>query len=203
MKGTKLKDMQNTKSQSIVKALVDLFKNYYPCIIHKIFIMNTPMFFDDLWIDLNDAVGEDSSDYGNFIISSNNTHPELKELVDEDNLPSVYGGNSRFDLSQGLFNELGPWSFDTKLILIGEEENKFDDDDPGSDDMDEGIGSFGMDLRQAIQNIPSLPSGPMIKQNTKIDKYGDIQSVFNMGMLEDLNKTPNATPMNTWVDEDN
>ena len=57
-------------TQKIVKAVGDLFRNYYPGIVHRVFILNAPMFFDDIWEDFNDMLGEDSSDYKQFIISN-------------------------------------------------------------------------------------------------------------------------------------
>jgi hypothetical protein len=134
MKATKLKDMQTKDVNAIVEAVVELFKKYYPSIIHKVFIVNAPMFFDDVWEDFNDMVQEDSSDYKNFIISNKNTHPELTALVPADHLPEVYGGKSKFDLNKGLFNEVGPWSMSSELIMIGDEELKDDDDE--DDDVD-------------------------------------------------------------------
>lgn len=116
MKGSKLKDMQSSNTQSIVVGLTELFKNYYPCIIYKIFVLNAPIAFEEIWEDLNEVVGEDSTDYKQFIISSKNSHPELTKLVSSECLPAVYGGTSKFDLEKGLFTEVGPWSSCCELI---------------------------------------------------------------------------------------
>ena len=199
MKGAKLKDMQSSNTQSIVMGLTELFKNYYPCIIYKIFVMNAPMFFEEIWEDLNEQVGEDSTDYKQFIISSKNTHPELTNLVSSENLPKAYGGTSKFDLERGLFTEVGPWSSCSELIWIGED-NKFEDAD---DDLDEGIDIYDQDLKSAIHNIPSFPGGPMMKHNTKIIGNDSSDIRFNLDALGELiNQTPNATPMNTHADDE-
>lgn len=204
MQGTKLKDLQNANWQNIVKELTELFTKYYPAILNRVFVMNSPMFFDDVWEDMNDAVGADSTDYKNFIISANSTHPELTAQVESEKLPQVYGGETEFDLKQGLFNEIGPWSLDHKLTLIGEEENKMENDFGSDDDIDEGLGDFASDLKNAIQGIPSFPSGSIMKTNTKATADSDTMNAeFGVGIAAELsNQTPNATPMNTWVEED-
>jgi hypothetical protein len=38
--------------------------------VHRVFILNAPMFFDDIWEDFNDMLGEDSEDYKQFIVSN-------------------------------------------------------------------------------------------------------------------------------------
>lgn len=200
MKNTKLKDLQNKDTQAIVKAVVELFTKYYPSIVHRVFVLNAPMFFDDVWEDMNELVGEDSSDYKQFIISNKNTHPELTSLVAAENLPTVYGGKSKFDLSKGLFNEVGPWSMDTELIWIGQEE--FKDEDEGDDfgEEDEGIDD---DIKTAIQGIPSFPGGMMKKTTTKSKHKDESGAQFNLEAVGELiNQTPNATPMNTYADDE-
>lgn len=198
-KGAKVKDLQDKQAKSITEAVVELLSKYYPSIIHKIFILNAPLQFDDVWEDMNDLVGEDSSHYKNFIISKNNTHPDLKALIPEDKLPQVYGGKTEFDLSKGLFNEVGPWSMDTKLIWIGEEENKFPDQDD-DDDVDEGVDE---DIKTAIQGIPSFLGNGGMKKNDEDAMFRNEEGHFNLEALGELiNQTPNATPMNTYADDE-
>ena len=125
----------------------------------------------------------------------NKDHPELLSAFDEDSLPEVYGGKSKFDLSKGLFNELGPWSMDTELVLIGEEENKFNEEEEEDEPIDD-------DIKTAIQGIPSFP-GTGMPQNKKPMVVGKSNDVFNMEALGELiNQTPNATPMNTYADDE-
>lgn len=201
MSGAKLKDLQNKNTQSILQALVELFSKYYPCIIHKIFVMNAPMFFDDIWESFSELVDHDSSDRSNFIISNKNSHADLTATVDSDKLPAVYGGSTKFDLKKGLFNEVGPWSIDTELIWIDEEEQKDEDDMDDMDDQDEGIED---DIKTAIQGIPTfLGTGGVKKQQTKVDENTGGEVNFNLEALGELiNQTPNATPMNTQADEE-
>lgn len=152
------------------------------------------MFFEDLIDDWGIELESD-----NITVTNSGTHENLKNLVENSNLPAVYGGTTEFDLSKGLFNEVGPWSMDTKLIMIGEEENKFNydssDSDPGVDD----------DIKTAIQGIPSFPGGGVMqKHNTKTSQLKDDSGAqFNMEALGELiNQTPNATPMNTYADDE-
>lgn len=175
-----------------------MFQKYYPSIINRVFILSAPMYFEDVWDELNEAVGEDNSDSKNFIISNKASHPDLTKQVKSKHLPEVYGGESKFDLSKGLYNELGPWSKETELILIGDEENKFEYNDSGDSD-EEGIDD---DVKTAIQGIPSFPGGGMLKKNnTKFMPNDDAK--FNLDALgEMINQTPNATPMNTYADDE-
>lgn len=156
------------------------------------------MFFEDV---LDDAeIDTSSKTEGSIVCCTNSgTHAQLKELVDKDKLPAVYGGRTEFDLSQGLFNEVGPWSQDTKLVMLGEEENKFEYDSSGSDPGVED------DIKTAIQGIPSFPgSGVMQKQNViPSNVIDDSGAHFNLKELgEMINQTPNATPMNTYADDE-
>lgn len=156
------------------------------------------MFFEDV---LEDAgVDSPSSSEEETICTTNSgTHEQLKNLVEKDKLPAVYGGGTEFDLSKGLFNEVGPWSLDTELVMLGEEENKFDYDSSGSDP---GVDD---DIKTAIQGIPSFPgSGVMQKQNIiPSNVIDDSGAHFNLKELgEMINQTPNATPMNTYADEE-
>lgn len=199
LKGVKAKDLQDTNSQNIVEVIVELFTKYYPCIIYKVFVLNAPKSFDAVWEKMNEVIGEDSSNKNNFVISNSGSHPDLQALVDSDKLPEVYGGETKFDLSKGLYNEVGPWSFDTKLIWIGEEENKFQDDDE-EDDVDEGVDE---DIKTAIQGIPSFLGSGGVKKKDEDDIYKDNDQHFNLEALGELiNQTPNATPMNTYADDE-
>lgn len=199
MKGTKLKDMQNSKAKQILKASMELFDTYYGDLLYKLFVLNAPMFFDDLY----SSEDQELDDIQKLRVSSSGVHDELLKLVPSKKLPEIYGGESNFDLTQGLFNEIGPWSNSTKLTLIGEEENKGEDFYDDEDDIDEGIHSFGTDLKSAIQGIPCLASGPMMKSKGTNPNVQDLKAEFNIDAFGELaNDTPNATPMNTWVDDE-
>jgi hypothetical protein len=55
---------------------------------------------------------------------------------------------------------------------------------------------------QSIQGIPSFPGGGMIQNKKKLDHKTD-DGVFNLEELGDMiNQTPNATPMNTYADDE-
>ena len=177
--------------------MIELFQKYYPGIINRTFILGAPMFFEDVWDEINEAVGNDSSHINNFVISNKTSHTELSNQVKSKHLPKIYGGETKFDLSKGLYNEVGPWSAETELILIGDEENKFEYNDSG--DSDEAIDD---DIKTAIQGIPSFLGGGMLKKNnTKFMPTDGAQ--FNLEALGELiNQTPNATPMNTYADDE-
>ena len=49
MKGMKLKDITNKEMLNVYKQLVLEVQRFFPSMLHKCYILNTPMFFEGAW----------------------------------------------------------------------------------------------------------------------------------------------------------
>ena len=49
MKGTKLKDLTNKQCLACYKQIVLELQRFFPELVQKIFILNAPMFFENIW----------------------------------------------------------------------------------------------------------------------------------------------------------
>jgi len=49
MKGTKQKDITNKQMLLVYKQLVLEVQRFFPSLVHKIYVLSAPMFFDDVW----------------------------------------------------------------------------------------------------------------------------------------------------------
>lgn len=49
LKGTKLKDLSNKQINVVFRSLLIEFQRFYPEILDKCYILNTPMFFEGFW----------------------------------------------------------------------------------------------------------------------------------------------------------
>jgi len=64
-------------------------QDYFPGLLGKCFILNTPLFFPDIWeANLRHHVDPATS----VIMTGSSTHPELQAAVDADRLSALYGG---------------------------------------------------------------------------------------------------------------
>lgn len=54
--------------------------------LYKAFIVNTPMFFESLWED-ELSISIDKSTLEKIEISGSESHPDMLELIDENDLP--------------------------------------------------------------------------------------------------------------------
>lgn len=49
MKGMKLKDITNKQLLQVYKQIILEVQRFFPELLHKLYILNTPMFFDSAW----------------------------------------------------------------------------------------------------------------------------------------------------------
>jgi hypothetical protein len=77
MKGMKLKDITNKEMLSVYKQLVLEVQRFFPSMLHKCYILNTPMFFEGAWEnELSKCLNQGILDKKIFF-SSNDTHDDL------------------------------------------------------------------------------------------------------------------------------
>ena len=76
--------------------------------LHKCYVLNTPMFFENIWeSQLSTCIDADT--LNKIFISSTDTHDDLLEEVDEYELPELYGGVCSCK-AQCIYSEKGPWT---------------------------------------------------------------------------------------------
>lgn len=49
MKGSKLKDITNKQMLGVFKQIVLEVQRFFPEMLHKLFVLNAPMFFENVW----------------------------------------------------------------------------------------------------------------------------------------------------------
>lgn len=59
--------------------------------LHTAFIVNAPMFFQGLWED-ELSVTIDKATLQKIKITGGESHPEMLEMIEESELPDIYGG---------------------------------------------------------------------------------------------------------------
>ena len=91
LKATKLKDISNKQANSILKTLLMEFQRYYPEMLDKCYILNTPIFFQDYWEhEIRPKISARTA--SKVILTGESKHQELLERVEHAKLPSLYGG---------------------------------------------------------------------------------------------------------------
>lgn len=66
-------------------------QRFFPALLHRMYILNAPMFFEGIW-ETEMSISVDKETQKKIVISSSETHDELLEQVDEHELPELYGG---------------------------------------------------------------------------------------------------------------
>lgn len=95
-----------------VKQYMDLSskisQNYYPEILHKMFIINTSFIFNMLWSLAKGFI--DARTRKKIVIKKEDFLDELMEQIDLDNLPEFLGGNCTCSEFGGcMLSDAGPW----------------------------------------------------------------------------------------------
>ena len=114
LKGIKLKDLSNKKMLMAFRQITLELQRFFPEFVHKIYCVNTPVFFDNLWEDqLSNHIAPET--IKKIIFSSGPSSPELLEDVDEYDLPDIYDGQSVCKATC-VYADKGPWSEVENLV---------------------------------------------------------------------------------------
>ena len=108
MKGMKLKDITNQEMLSVYKQLCLEVQRFFPSMLQKLYILNTPMFFEGAWENQLSQCLDPNIVKNKVFISSNESHEDLSAEVDEAELPLLYGGTCECDATC-IYSEKGPW----------------------------------------------------------------------------------------------
>jgi len=93
------------KVLNFVKSLLEISQNYYPEILGNLFVINTGMTFKILWTAVKPFMDEKTKN--KITPLGSDYKKKLLEYIDEENLPEILGGKSKYD-PHGYINE-GPW----------------------------------------------------------------------------------------------
>ena len=92
---------------SLVKQVSTIAQNYYPEMLGKMYIINTPMLFTACWSMVKPLLDEVTVKKIDILGSSYKA--KLLELIDEENLPDFLGGKSTCEGGAWEMSEAGPW----------------------------------------------------------------------------------------------
>ncbi len=209
----------------IFKSLLIEFQRYYPELLDTCYVVNTPMFFQDIYdFEIKPIISKETA--AKIIITGEQTHKSLQDKVDVDKLPRLYGGSCECDATC-VYSDKGPWAdvenkinFQNRYMTeIGgalgggamEEFKLQEDDDDQIDLLGEkgGLEALKNALRQGEFQGFDMDGDDLhkIKNNTVIDGGdGDAQYLKEEMLKNMLQKNminlPGQTPMNTQIDEE-
>ncbi len=122
LKGMKLKDLSNKQMLQTYKQLTLEVQRFFPCMLQKLYIVNAPLFFENIWeSELSKCVDQETVE--KVAITSANTHDDLINEVDPDELPLIYGGNCETEATC-VYSDRGPWSEVENLINYRDPKSK-------------------------------------------------------------------------------
>jgi len=134
LKGCKLKDFSNKPMLSVYKQLTLEVQRFFPAMLHKMYILNAPLFSENIWdSELSQCVDEKTCK-DKIIITSSGTHEDLFSEVKECELPQVYGGVCECEATC-IYSEKGPWSeIENYINYKDPNSRRFADSDEEEDD---------------------------------------------------------------------
>ena len=115
--------------------------------LHKLYILNTPMFFENAWEgELSSCIDEKILKEKVFI-SSNETHEDLMNEVRDLDLPELYGGVCECEATC-IYSDKGPWiDFENTIDYRNPDANRGSGSGSDVGDTDErNLGSLKMML---------------------------------------------------------
>ena len=108
MKGMKLKDITNKQILQVYKQIILEVQRFFPELLHKLYILNTPMFFENAWENELSTCIDKQTVKDKIFISGDDSHDDLLAEVDEKVLPEIYGGVCECEATC-VYSDVGPW----------------------------------------------------------------------------------------------
>lgn len=98
------------KVKEFMRIASDLAQNYYPETLGKMFLLNTSFFFSAVWTLVKGFIDEKTRN--KIEVEKSSYQKKLTELVDEENLPTFFGGKCTCSHIEGgcLYADIGPWN---------------------------------------------------------------------------------------------
>jgi len=95
--------MATSRVKNFIKMASNIGQNYYPEILGKMYIINAPFLFSGLWAIVKPWLDEKT--VAKIQIIGSGYKSELLKMIDEQNLPTFFGGKSTEELGMNP----GPW----------------------------------------------------------------------------------------------
>ena len=134
----------------IFKQLVLEVQRFFPELIHRIYVVNAPMFFEGVWeTQLMQSVHENTQK--KVIISASESCDELEEDVDTHDLPQLYGGTCECQATC-IYSEKGPWSEVENYINYKDPKPQSDSDEDDCNIDDRPNMNFKMNINAQLTN---------------------------------------------------
>jgi len=122
----------------VYKQMVLEVQRFFPEMLYKLYIVNTPVFFENIWETELSTCVDQSTIKTKIEISPENTHDDLVASVDPEELPLIYGGSCECKATC-IYSEKGPWS---------ECENFINYKDPNSRRFEDSEGDEANDISE-------------------------------------------------------
>mmetsp|Transcript_110244 Transcript_110244/g.237292 ORF Transcript_110244/g.237292 Transcript_110244/m.237292 type:complete len:168 (+) Transcript_110244:509-1012(+) len=103
--------------KQFIQAIIALNNNSIPENLCKTIIVNSGMVFRGIWNVIKLWIDERTAN--KFTLLGSDYHDTLKEFIDIDQLPDIYGGHPDNKLwhQDGLFIEKGPWTKEKEVTV--------------------------------------------------------------------------------------
>jgi hypothetical protein len=92
--------------------------------VHRVFILNSPMFFDEVFEDFREILPKKTQ--AKFVVSGGSSHTDLEELVEQNSLPSLFGGACKCKATC-IYSDKGPWNYMENTYNFAEAETEEDE----------------------------------------------------------------------------
>ena len=98
------------KVKDFIKKTSNISQNYYPEMLGHLFIVNTSFIFKAIWSIIKGFIDEKTKK--KISIEGYDYYNKLKELVNEENIPSFFGGKCKCEHIEGgcIVSDIGPWN---------------------------------------------------------------------------------------------
>jgi hypothetical protein len=115
----------------VYKQLTLEVQRFFPELLHRLYILNTPMFFENAWEnELSTIIHKDT--LKKVFMSGDDSHDELIAEVKECDLPEIYGGMCECEATC-IYSDIGPWC-DYENTINFKDPNAKKRKDSGSDE---------------------------------------------------------------------
>lgn len=92
----------------IFKSLLIELQRFYPELLESCFVVNTPMFFPDIYdSEIKQLLSPETA--SKVFFTGEQTHKGLLEKIEAGKLPRIYGGNCECDATC-VYSDKGPWA---------------------------------------------------------------------------------------------
>jgi len=92
----------------VFRTLLIEYQRYYPELLWRCFILNTPMFFEGFY-DSEVKPHISPSTMNKIVVTGESTHKDLQEMVEAGELPTLYGGQCECEATC-VYSDKGPWA---------------------------------------------------------------------------------------------